>query len=169
MTQFLVHDLRHHLCTVYANAEFMCSKSDNLADREELFDEVRAAIGCMTEQLDILLLLARTGLIFQLRRQPLRHIVEQAAQMVRSHPDSNQVNIISEDAPVVEGCVDDKWLCSAIFNLLLNACQAARLTPGMKEVGVALHQNPRLILIFELQTAAPVCLGRFRGVSSSHL
>ena len=139
LTQFLVHDLRHHLCTVYANAEFMCS--DNLADREELFDEVKAAIGCMTEQLDILLLLSRTGIIFQLRRQPLKHIVEQAAHMVRLHADSNQVNIISEDAPFVEGCVDGKWLCSAIFNLLLNACQAARLAPGMKEVRVALHQD----------------------------
>jgi signal transduction histidine kinase len=142
MTQFVVHDLRHHLCAVYANAEFMCSKSNNLTDREELFDEVRTAIVCMTEQLDILLLLSRTGFIFRLRRQPLKHIVEQAARMVRSHPDSNQINIISEDMPFVEGYVDGKWLCSAIFNLLLNACQAARLAPGMKEVGVALLQDP---------------------------
>ena len=142
MTQFVVHDLRHHLCAVYANAEFMCSKSNNLTDREELFDEVRAAIVCMTEQLDTLLLLSRTGFMFHLRHQPLKRIVEQAAQMARSHPDSNQVNIISEDIPFVEGYVDGKWLCSAIFNLLLNACQAARLAPGMKEVGFALHQDP---------------------------
>jgi signal transduction histidine kinase len=141
ITQFVVHDFRHHLCAVYANAEFMCSKGNNPADREELFDEMKAAIVCMTEQLDALLFLSRTGSMFNLRREPLKQIVEQATRMVRSHPDTNQVNIISEDMPFVEGHVDGKWLRSAIFNLLLNACQAARLAPKLKEVGLTLHQD----------------------------
>jgi signal transduction histidine kinase len=141
MTQFVVHDFRHHLCAVYANAEFMCSKGNNLADREELFDEMKAAMVYMTEQLDALLFLSRTGSMFHLRREPLRPIVEQAIRMVRSHSDTIQVNIISEDMPFVEGHVDGKWLRSAIFSLLLNACQAAILGPKRKEVGVALHQD----------------------------
>jgi signal transduction histidine kinase len=141
MAQFVVHDLRHHLCAIYANAEFMCNESNDLGDREELFGGVREAIVCMTEQLDALLLLSRTGSMFHLRRQPLKHLVERATQMVRSHPDTDQVNITIEDMPLIEGHVDGKWIHSAIFNLLLNACQAARIASGPKAVSIALHQD----------------------------
>jgi K+-sensing histidine kinase KdpD len=141
MAQFIVHDLRHHLCAVYANAEFMCSRSETPSDREELFDEIRSAIVCMTDQLDALLLLSKTGSAFHLRRQPLKYIVERATRMVRSHPVTELVNITSEDLPFIEGHVDGKWLCSAIFNLLLNACQAVRLAPKPREVGIALQQD----------------------------
>jgi signal transduction histidine kinase len=141
VAQFVVHDLRHHLCAVYANAEFMCSGSGDLSDRQELFDEIRAAIVCMTDQLDALLLLSRTGCTFDLRRQPLKHIVERAARMARSHPHSDEVNVTIEDVPFVEGHVDSKWLCSAIFNLLLNACQAARRAPAQKSAVIAVHKD----------------------------
>jgi signal transduction histidine kinase len=141
MAQFVVHDLRHHLCAIYANAEFMCSRSKSAYDREKLFNEIRAAIVCMTDQLDALLLLSKTGSTFHLRHQPLKHIVERAIQMIRSHPVTDLVNITSEEIPLIEGNVDDKWLCSAVFNLLLNACQAARLAPKPREVGIALQQD----------------------------
>ncbi|MBB6146817.1 K+-sensing histidine kinase KdpD [Silvibacterium bohemicum] len=141
MAQFVVHDLRHHLCAIYANAEFMCSRSENPSDREELFDEIRSAIVCMTDQLDALLLLSKTGSAFHLRRQSLKSIVELATQMVRSHPVAELVNLTSKDMPFIEGHVDGKWLCSAIFNLLLNACQAVRLAPKPWEVVIALQQD----------------------------
>ena len=141
MAHFVVHDLRHHLCAIYANAEFMCSRSENSSDREELFDGIRSAIVSMTDQLDALLLLSKTGSVFHLRRQSLKDIVERATQMVRSHPITELVNITSEDLPFIEGHVDGKWLCSAIFNLLLNACQAVKLAPKPREVGIALQQD----------------------------
>ena len=141
MAQFVVHDLRHHLSTIYANAEFMRGKANSLSDREELFGEISAAIVCMTDQLDALLLLSRTGCAFHLRRQFLKQVIERAIRMVRSHPDTELVHITSEDMPFAEGVVDGKWLCSAIFNLLLNACQSARLAPELREVCIALHQD----------------------------
>ncbi|WP_263357234.1 sensor histidine kinase [Acidicapsa ligni] len=147
VAQFVAHDLRHHLCTVYANAEFMCSTNNNLSDRDELFEEIKAAIACMTDQLDALLLFSRTGCACHLHRQPLKEIVGRAVRMVRSHPDADTVSITVEAMPFIEGYVDSKWLCSAMFNLLLNACQAARFTPDMKEVGISLHQELSHIFI----------------------
>jgi signal transduction histidine kinase len=141
MAQFVVHDLRHHLCAIYANAEFMCSRSESAYDRENFFNEIRAAIVCMTDQLGALLLLSQNGSTFHLRRQPLKNVVERAIQMVRSHPVTDLVTITSEDIPLIEGNVDDKWLCSAVFNLLLNACQAVSLAPQPREVGIALRQD----------------------------
>jgi signal transduction histidine kinase len=43
--------------------------------------------------------------------------------------------------PLVEVCADSKWLCGAIFNLLLNVCQAAQLAAELKEVRVACEQD----------------------------
>ncbi len=104
MAQFVAHDFRHHLCAVYSNAEFMCNTDYAQSEREEMFEEIRTAILCMTETLDSVLLRARTGCMFHLRLESLKFIVEKAVQMVRFHPDANQVNIIYETIPLEE-CV----------------------------------------------------------------
>ena len=49
--------------------------------------------------------------------------------------------------PLVEVCADSKWLCSAIFNLLLNACQAVQLSLELKEVRVACEQDQNYVFI----------------------
>src|ERR1700691_2294416 len=56
MVQFISHDLRHHLCAVYAGAEFMSSEKVLPLDREVLMEEVGMAIHTMTGLLDSLLL-----------------------------------------------------------------------------------------------------------------
>ncbi len=147
VAQLIAHDFRHHLCTVGANAEFLVSRTMDSANREELLDEIRAAIECMTEQLDSLLLFTRTGCNLQPRRQSLNLILERAIRMARAHPDAHHVEISSNDMPFLEASVDGLRLCSAIFNLLLNACQAAKTTPGMKTVDIVLNQNRQYIFI----------------------
>ena len=61
VAQFVAHDFRHHLCAVYSNAEFMCNTKYDQSDREEMLEEIRTAILCMTEILDSVLLYSRTG------------------------------------------------------------------------------------------------------------
>lgn len=147
MAQFVAHDFRHHLCAVYSNAEFMCNTNYAQSEREEMFEEIRTAILCMTETLDSVLLHARTGCMFHLRPEPLKLIVEKAVQMARSHPDAAKVTLIYEAMPLVEVCADSRWLCSAIFNLLLNACQAAQLSPELKEVRVWCRQDQHCVFV----------------------
>jgi hypothetical protein len=49
--QFLAHDFRHHLSTIYANAEFLGGHGMKAADKDELLREIQLAVDCMTGQL----------------------------------------------------------------------------------------------------------------------
>jgi signal transduction histidine kinase len=61
--------------------------------------------------------------------------------MVRFHPESRNVTISQQDMPALEGRMDGVQLCSAIYNLLLNACQAANSSRFGELVDVDLRQN----------------------------
>jgi signal transduction histidine kinase len=147
VAQFIAHDFRHHLCAVYANAEFLSTGTIEPADREGLLEEIRVAIDCMTDQLESLLLFTRTGCVLKPRHQSLKLIIEQAIQMVRSHPETRHIKITQQDIPILEGCVDGLKLSSALFNLLLNACQAAKVAPETKSVDIALHHDSSDVFI----------------------
>jgi signal transduction histidine kinase len=145
--QFVAHDLRHHLSTVYANAEFLGGRRMKSVDKEELLREIRLAINCMTDQLDSLLLFTRTGHMMEPRRESLKSIVEHAIEMVRSHPETRNVTIGQQDIPALEGCMDGVRLCSAIYNLLLNACQAANAANSVRWVDVDLCQDSSYVSV----------------------
>jgi signal transduction histidine kinase len=144
MAQFISHDLRHHLSAIYAGAEFMSLENTLPADREALLKEVSDAIGTMTGLLDSLLMFAQTGRALHLHPGSLNLLIEGAVTMVRSHPDADGVQIVIEDLPRIESWMDCK-LGSALYNLLLNACQAAKrgMPPGI--VRVALSQDQATI------------------------
>jgi signal transduction histidine kinase len=144
---FVAHDLRHHLCTIYANAELMCSTRYTLSDREEMLEDISSAVTCMTEILDSFLLHSKNGYMFDFRLEPLSLLIEKAAQMVKSHPDAYNVEFIHDDLPFVEVHADSTWLSSAIFNLLLNACQAVQFAPESKKVRVECHQDQKHVCI----------------------
>jgi signal transduction histidine kinase len=146
MARFIVHDFRHHLCAIYANAELMCNTNCVQSEREEMFEEIRAAVICMTKALDSLFH-SKTGCVFHLRPEPLRVIIDKAAQMVRSHPVADEVEFIQEGVAILEVSADSTWLCSAIFNLLLNACQAVQLTSELREVRIACHEEQQYVFI----------------------
>jgi signal transduction histidine kinase len=134
----MVHDFRHHLSIACANSEFLSNRAVNPVEAEELLSEIRLSIHCMTEQLDSLLLFAQTGRSLRTCYQPLAPIVEKAIQMVRSHPDAQCVHLASEIQTRLECNIDENRLCSAIFNLVLNACQAASVTAENQRVVVQL-------------------------------
>jgi signal transduction histidine kinase len=111
---------------MYANAEFMSSERLPQGEREELFLEVQTAVQGMTDLLDSLLLFTQTGRALELSHESIAQIVQRAVAMVRSHPAARDVRVVvAADMPPVEGWIDTKKLGRAIFNLLLNACQAS--------------------------------------------
>jgi signal transduction histidine kinase len=169
VAQFLEHDFRHHLSTVYANAEFLCSRTKHSVDKDDLLGEIRSAIGCMTDQLDSLLLCTRTGHTMQPRRESLRSIIDQAVQLVRSHPETRHVTFIQHDIPALEGWMDGTKLCSAVFNLLLNACQAANVAAEVKWV-LSRRVAPRKSGLCVDTPHSPVLLPLdFAGITASEL
>jgi len=126
MASSISHDLRHYLSAMYANAEFMSDGAIPQAERDDLLEEVRMAVQGMTDLLDSLLLFTQTGRALYPEYQSLDTIVENAANMVRSHPASRDVKIVLTGLFPLMAWVDAKKLGRAVYNLLLNGCQAAR-------------------------------------------
>ncbi len=148
MASSISHDLRHYLSAVYANAEFMGYDSIGPDERLELLSEVRQGVRGMTDLIESLLLFSRTGQSLQLSYESLPFLVERATSMVRAHPDTQSVHIVLEPMPPLERWLDARKIERAIFNLLLNACQAARQGAGDPEILVALLETDEQISLF---------------------
>lgn len=147
MASSISHDLRHYLSAMYANAEFMSDGAIPQAEREELLEEVRIAVQGMTDLLDSLLLFTRTGRALYPEYQSLDSIIESAVGMVRSHPASRNVKVALNTQPSTMACVDSKKLGRAIYNILLNGCQAARRGGDSGEVTLVLLETDMAIRI----------------------
>jgi signal transduction histidine kinase len=61
--------------------------------------------------------------------------------MIQSHPDARGVAIRTTYLAEVAGRIDGKELQRAVYNLLLNACQAARLSSSTPAIEVLLQQE----------------------------
>jgi signal transduction histidine kinase len=126
MARSVSHDLRHHLSAIYANAEFLILGQNSQVDRVELMSEITMAIQDMTELLDSLIMFSQTGQTLSLKDEAIGDIVQHALQLIHPHPDARGVEIVSKIVVSASIFADAKQLSRALFNLLLNACQAAR-------------------------------------------
>ncbi len=125
MASSISHDLRHYLSAIYANAEFLANPKLPGQEREELLEDVRAGVQGMTDMLDSLLVFSRTGMILHLQPESLAALIEQTIGAIRSHPDARGVELrVLPLLPLIVE-VDVKELRRSVYNLLLNACQAA--------------------------------------------
>ncbi len=126
MASSVSHDLRHYLSAIYANAEFLANPEIPAGEREDLLADVRAGVQGMTDMLDSLLVFSRTGMVLQLRPEYLTVLVEQTVAAIRSHPEARGVDLRVQPVLPLLVEVDPKELRRAVYNLLLNACQAVR-------------------------------------------
>jgi signal transduction histidine kinase len=147
MASSISHDLRHYLSAMYANAEFMSSDSLPAGEREELFLEVSAAVQGMTDLLDSLLLFTQTGRALQPMHDSIPGAVQRAISLARSHPAARDVRIAADDLPAIDAQIDAKKLVRAVYNLVLNACQAARRGKGLALVTVCVEEDRQSIRI----------------------
>lgn len=145
MASSISHDLRHYLSAVYANAEFLGYESIGPEERLELLSEVRQGVRGMTDLIDSLLLFSRTGESLQLSYESLPFLAERAIAMVRAHPDAQHTHFVLEPMVQVEGWLDARKIERALYNLLLNGCQAAHQGQGPPEIHIGLvEDNERL-------------------------
>ena len=101
----------------------------------------------MTERIDSLLQFGSSG-----RKHPLVHervsvVVERAVAAVKFHPDGQNVSITVGKFPPAEADIDARNLESAIYNLLLNACQAAARSTHVPEVKIHLTEVDERIYV----------------------
>ena len=141
------HDIRHLLSAIYANAEFL-ERHDICADaRADLLLEIQEAVLEMTERIDSLLQFGRSGRKDPLVRERVSIVIEKAVAGVKFHPDGRNVSITVGKLPSAEADIDAKNLESAIYNLVLNACQAATRSTHVPEVQVHLTEVDERIYI----------------------
>ena len=140
----LSHDMRHSLSAIYANAEFLERHDLCANERAALVLEIQETVLEMTERLDSVLQFATGGRKNQIVRERVSLVVEKAVAAVKFHPDGRNVLITVGQLPPVEADIDAKNLESAIYNLLLNACQAASCSAGVPEVQIHLAEHERI-------------------------
>jgi signal transduction histidine kinase len=149
MASSISHDLRHYLAAIYANSEFLASDRLPEKERAEIFADVRAAVHGTTDMIESLLIFSRTG--SSVRRSPelMSTLLENAALLVRGHPDVEGVSLVTrcDDPAQTLVIADGKQIERAIFNLLLNACQAVRGTGEAAKVLVAIEVQPKHMIV----------------------
>ena len=141
------HDMRHSLTAIYANAEFLECQDICASVRPDLLLEIKEAVLVMTERIDALLQFGSSGRKHPLVRQRVSVVVEKAVAAVKFHPDGQNVSITVGKFPPAEADIDARNLESAIYNLLLNACQAATRSTRLPEVKVHLTEVDERIYV----------------------
>jgi signal transduction histidine kinase len=147
MTCSISHDMHHSLTAIYANAEFLERHDICASVRADLLLEIQEAVLAMTERIDSLLQFSSNG-----RKNPLVHarvslVVEKAVAAVKFHPDGRNVSIAVGKFPPAKADIDARNLESAIYNLLLNACQSATRSTHVPEVKIHITEVDERIYV----------------------
>jgi signal transduction histidine kinase len=124
MASSISHDLRHPLTAIMANSEFLSESHLPPEERDHLYREIRTAVGQMTDLIDSLLEFSRGRESLRPTIASLDHIIETAVHAVRSRPEFHRIHITSTFSGPNECRLDAKKMERAIYNLLLNACEA---------------------------------------------
>jgi signal transduction histidine kinase len=140
MASSISHDLRHSLAAIVANAEFLLESHLTSEQREELYQEVRIGVNQMTELIDSLLEFSRTRESLRLTFGNVKESTERVVQAIRSHPRFHAVRISIREEGNCKGWFDTKKLERALYNLLLNACDAT--TGEDRHIDIDLTQGP---------------------------
>ena len=136
MASSISHDLRHALAAVVANSEFLCDGRLTSAQREELYQEVRTGVNQMTDLIDSLLEFARTRESLNRTYASIVETVQRAMQAVRLHPRNQGTLIEVRSDGQSLAWFDSRKLERALYNLLLNACEATPSSDGRVEVTI---------------------------------
>ncbi len=141
------HDLRHSLSAIYANAELMERPNICAHEQAELIHEVQQAVISMTELIDSLLQFANDGRRSPLVRERISRVIDNAIALVKRRHEGQSVSIVRAMPSMAEASIDMKRLESAIYNLLLNACQAAICAGNAPAVAVDVEEIDNYICI----------------------
>ena len=141
------HDMRHSLTAIYANAEFLERHDICASVRADLLLEIQEAVLVMTERIESLLRFGSSGRKSPFVRARVSLVVEKAVAAVKLHPDGRNVPVIVGKFPPAEADLDARSLESAIYNLLLNACQAVTRSTHVPEVQIQLTEVDERICV----------------------
>jgi signal transduction histidine kinase len=135
------HDLRHYLAAVVANAEFLYEAEKLKLNRDEIYNEIKTASDQMTDLIDSLRELAREGSTISPVPAFLDNTARRAVDAVLSRPELRNRKIEVRTTGEMTGVFDPKKIERALFNLVLNACEATPIWYGQIQVEIALKDD----------------------------
>lgn len=149
MANSVSHDFRHYLAAIYANAEFLASGRLSEKERADIFADIRTAVLGTTDMIESLLIFSRTGTHTRQSPELIATLIERAAALARAHPDAEGASIETQygDPAETSAIVDGKQIERALFNLILNACQAMRAQGYTRLVQVSAQTRPQQIVV----------------------
>jgi len=118
------HDLRHYLAAVVANAEFLYEAERLKLNRDEIYNEIKTASDQMVDLIDSLREVAREGTAISPVPASLDQIAHRAVEAVVSRPELRNRKVTINASGEMSGVFDPKKIERALFNLVLNACEA---------------------------------------------
>jgi signal transduction histidine kinase len=141
MASSISHDLRHSLAAIVANAEFLCEAGLTGDQREELYQEVRLAVNQMTDLIDSLLEFSRTRESLRPSHGKVADCVQRVLQSIKTRPEFHNVAIDFVPDGEIAGWFDARKLERALYNLVLNACEAVSPKHGHIDVNLRATAN----------------------------
>ncbi len=141
MASSISHDLRHPLTAVLANAEFLADADLNPQQREELYLEIRIAVNRLTDLIDSLLELSRPAESINVTEAPIERTITRAIELVHAHPQFQKILVSIESTGLHIAQFDLRKMERVIYNLLLNAGQAAQGYGGNVAVTVTNNED----------------------------
>jgi signal transduction histidine kinase len=136
MASSISHDLRHQLTAIVANSEFLSEQKLDPAQRADLYNEIRLAVGQMTDLIDSLLEFSRTREALSPTFASVEEVVKHAMQSIRANHGFHSVSMAMRSEGPSDCWCDAKKLERAVYNLLLNACQAVSPQAGKIEISI---------------------------------
>ncbi|PYV18424.1 MAG: two-component sensor histidine kinase [Acidobacteria bacterium] len=134
MASSISHDLRHPLTAILAYAEFLAERSLGEAQRSDLYREIRDAVGRMTELISSLLEFSRSQPVLQPIQGDVAEVVERVVRAMRFRAEFGQIRFTHVREGPTEARFDPKKLERALYNLVLNACEAVPLDSGKIDI-----------------------------------
>jgi signal transduction histidine kinase len=147
MASSITHDLRHSLAAIVANSEFLVDGRLTNAQREELYEEVRIGVKQMTDLIDSLLEFARTRESLTPSYSSVSETVHRAMQAVLLNPRHQGTRIEVSSNGQNLAWFDPRKLERALYNLLLNACEAAPSSEGLVQVTIGHAESSLTIAV----------------------
>lgn len=141
MAASVSHDLRHYLASLYANAEFLATSEMSALEKAEMLAEIQMSVRGTTDLIDSLLLFTKTGRAIHGSYESISDLAERAIALIHNHPEAALMKFDLVSHSSADAWVDAKKIERAIYNLLLNACQASRLSADTGEIAVDIREN----------------------------
>lgn len=147
MASSISHDLRHSLAAIMANAEFLSENHRSSSERIELYEEVRTAVGQMTDLIDSLLEFSRTRESMHPTWGSLEDPVARAVHMVAAAPEFHAIAIRLHASGSTDAWVDARKIERVVQNLVRNACEAVDPETGSVDITVEGHPKELTVRI----------------------